>query len=402
MLRNLPFWAVALGCLLRCIQFYFKLFVGYDSSDLSIINPDELGYLHRAANLEEVRTVGRHWIYEWINSTALNMFGEARTTFIALCLLNSILFLLCGPMMITIANQLEYSCRESTKVSKSIWCFILLWPTGIWVSVANLKDSIVAFLILIGVWGYNSFNSALSGGKGVSTLKRSLIGILSFVTSVTILYPLRSYAAGILVCGVVFNELLSGSLTRRAGSMVVLSIALAPLWVFGSIGRDLSDLAAIASDVESFVHTTNLRQLSSGEELVVINTTSQNIFVGALYHALVPLPNIAQGERVYMFLAIATAVVMVLWLDIASSLKKAFAHERSRYTAIIIALFYGFYAISRGNAGPRQRFGTTDMLLAIIVIHGVASGGKPTPTRKLAYAVGSLFVIISIAYTARV
>lgn len=103
-----------------------------------------------------------------------------------------------------------------------------------------------------------------------------------------------------------------------------------------------------------------------------------------------------------MFLAIATAVVMVLWLDIASSLKKAFAHERSRYTAIIIALFYGFYAISRGNAGPRQRFGTTDMLLAIIVIHGVASGGKPTPTRKLAYAVGSLFVIISIAYTARV
>ena len=385
-------WAVyfvvaVLGAAVRIPLALYNFSAGYLEGDTSLINVDGIGYVRKAAGIQE--SFGDlNWLYDGLNSIMLRLGGSEQTLYLHMSLLNVAIALAsplaAWPALTVLVHDHEW--RNRARIVTTI--ALIFWPTSIWISTQNMKDTLLAFLIC-------AFTSAAvivlhRGGKAVTAL-------LVCALSAWLILSLRVYAIAILGAALAVAIAMRWRVYPGLVALAILAMtgaALGPLRP--AIETVLRPENRFFFDPE-VVNAINQQRIGESEDFLQINSTLPAIARDAMRAPLNPFPSL-RWRNGYDGLLMARTVIVALvlggflvWLVRWQSPQRPFF-----ITALVLSWL--FFSVGRSYSGPRQIYSTIEPALIIPAAVAVSEAGREKFWVSSA-AAGVVVLIVLLVYT---
>lgn len=376
-----------LGAVLRVPLACYNYAAGYLEGNTTLINVDGIGYVRKAAGVQE--SFGDlNWLYEGMNSAMFRLGGGEQWLYLQMSLVNVLLAVALPLAAWPAFRALVPADGQRDRARLIAIVTLTLWPTSIWISTQNMKDTALALLLC-------AFTSA-----AVVVLQRGsrAYGALAALgVNTWLILSLRVYAAGIL--GLAFAVTLVIQWRRFPGllvlgALVATGAALGPLR--GTIETVLRPENRYFFDPE-VVNAINEQRLGQSEDFLQINSTLPAIARDALRAPLNPYPSLRWHNAYDGLLMLRTVLValalggFLVWLVQWQSPARPFF-----ITALLLSWL--FFAIGRSYSGPRQVYSTIEPVMLIAGAVALSEAGRRRFWIRSAVA-GTLGLLLLLVYT---
>ena len=385
-------WAIygivaVLGALIRVPMALYNFSAGYVEGDTSLINVDGIGYVRKAAGVQE--SFGDlNWLYEGMNSLMLRIGGSEHFLYLQMSVVNVILSLAlplaAWPAFAVLVS--DSARRDRARILVAV--ALVLWPSSIWMSTQNMKDTLLALLVC-------AFTSAAvivvqRGG-------RALLALATVAFTAWMILSLRVYAAAILVVALGIAVLFRWRTFPWlvvAGVLAVIGAALGPLRP--TIETVLRPENRYFFDPE-VVNAINEQRLGESEDFLQINSSLSAIGRDALRAPLNPFPSLRWRNGYDGLLMLRTIVVTVILGGFLVWLGSWRSPCRPFFVSALV-LSWLFFSIGRSYSGPRQIFSTLEPAMIVLGAVALSESGRARFWMRSAVG-GSIVLVVLLVYT---
>jgi hypothetical protein len=379
--------AALLGLAVRVPLAVYNFAAGYEVADISLINIDGIGYVRKAVGAQESYT-DLNWLYEGMNSLMLAIGGSEHYLYLQMSLLNVLLSLLLPLAAWPAFSVLTDDSAQRAKARALVSLALLLWPTSIWISTQNMKDTMLALLLC-------AFTSAslLILARGATAWRAGVV----LAVSAWLILSLRVYALAIVGLGFGvalalrwrrFPRLVAGA----AGVLLVLSLGpLRPV-----IATVLRPENAFLFNPE-VVNAINEQRLGESEDFLQVNSSFSAVAVDAIRAPLNPYPSLQWRTGYDGLLMVRTVIVALLFAGWLWWLLRWRSPFRPFFLVSLVGAWL-FFAVGRSYSGPRQIYSTIE---PVMIIAGALALADPraAPWWPRSAALGAVGLLILLVYT---
>lgn len=399
--------AILMSLALKISLFIYKFNYAYLERDQIVVSSDEYEYLSKATSLHLDSSIGQHWLYNWLNMAAYQVFGNTDVTYISMCLLNIVLSCITPVLLLPIVRALTSDEEHLNKIFLTSSLVLLFWPAAIWLSVSNLKDTLLAMLLVGFVAIYlHLFRTAqsLSDWFKPNTFVLLALGTLNAYA----IFSLRSYMGAILFASILLHLFFS---QEQRFNKILFAAAFFSLIVYMGFSEYI--LNFLNWDTNWLINNYAAEEIDRdallrGENSFHVNYTLPMIAMGIVRFYFNPFPYIAETDLFSGLLMVQTAVSAFFVIPFLKSFAHLFRHRMAIFYYVYFAATTVFYAMAEAFSGPRQRFGTVDILSIILVayaLYGIPrTDGKQKINAKpiVLVLVGLAINIAFLLYTSKV
>lgn len=398
--------AVLVAVTLRVALLVFKYHYGYLENNLTIISPDEIGYLFEAKNdTPEVR-LGAHWLYSWLNHLVFSMLGDIDTTYIALCTFNISLGVALPFALLPAIRSFSLDSQRYNQIFLATSLVLLFWPASILLSTANLKDPLLAFLVALYISLVLTFTARIERARGGALLSVIPLFFMLVVTGYFV-FTLRSYLSLFLIGSTLILLFL-----KRGRYLLKLTVA--GVILGGLTQTGISDYLFAFFEYEnnwllnSYVQEEVSRDVTArGENALVINRTPVAIGMGAVKFVLSPFPSLVAEDLPSFLLSAQTAFALFFIGPLIQGLKRLREHPQAIFFYCLLVSVVLFYGAVESYSGPRQRFVSLDIVLILVACTAAVGalhegdGGERRRLLRLSFLSGLVINVVFVLFTSR-
>jgi 4-amino-4-deoxy-L-arabinose transferase-like glycosyltransferase len=376
-----------LGGLLRLPLAVYNYAAGYLGGDTTLINVDGIGYVRKAAGVQE--SFGDlNWLYEGLNALVFRLGGGEQWLYLQMSLLN-VLMAMALPLAAWPAFRAlvpESVHRDRARLIAIV--ALAFWPTSIWISTQNMKDTMLALLIC-------AFTSA-----AVTVLERgsrAYAALATLVVTAWLILSLRVYAVAILGGAFIITVLLQWRrfpVLLLVGALVAIGAVLGPLR--GTIETVLRPENRFFFDPE-VVNAINAQRLGESEDFLQINSTLPAIARDALRAPLNPFPSLYWRNGYDGLLMLRTVAVALTFGGFLVWLVRWRSPHRPFFVSALL-LSWVFFSVGRSYSGPRQIYSTIEPAMVIAAAVALSETGRARFWARSAIG-GTLGLLLLLVYT---
>ena len=385
-------WAIyvlvaVFGALIRVPMALYNFSAGYIEGDTSLINVDGIGYVRKAAGVQE--SFGDlNWLYEGLNSLMLTIGGSEHFLYLQMSMVNVVLSLAlplaAWPALSVLVSDPVQRVRARTIATVAL----VFWPSSIWISTQNMKDTLLALLIC-------AFTSAAvivvqRGG-------RALVALVTVAFTAWLILSLRVYAAAILAVALGIAVLLRWRTFPGfvvVGVLAVIGTALGPLRP--TIETVLRPENRYFFDPE-VVNAINEQRLGEAEDFLQINSSLSAVARDAVRAPLNPFPSLRWRNAYDGVLMLRTMVVTLILGGFLVWLGSWRSPCRPFFVSALV-LSWLFFSIGRSYSGPRQIFSTIEPVMIIPAAVALSESGRARFWLRSVVG-GSIVLVVLLVYT---
>ena len=387
-------WYAVLAMASLCLKLPLTLYAyeyGYLRGDRTLVSPDAFAYVAHAWDHQiDIRPLG-HWLYDYLNGAVYSLAPNHISVYLVMTLGNVVLSMLLPLALWLAAPVLELDTAEREPYFIGVCALTLFWPTALWLSTQDLKDTLTALLVALFVAVFVRA-SARSGVKFLQRLGLAGLGLIFLY----LVFSVRSYLAVFLLLAAVTHLIVK---ERRVWSKAVVALVLVAL-ALSPIGQALMTFSHPDKNWLLNPALAAEEGIGQGGAGVKINTTPMAMLLELPRTLINPVPTIGL-TNVDDVLTVARSVFLcyTLWFFVSRLWRWRSPYKLFFILCLLLPL--AFYAYIPTYSGPRQDFSSGIDLMFLFLLPLFVLRGLRDRTLGVSLVVGSVASTGGLLYTAK-